>query len=1244
MANYATINPVGVNLASNNDVTLSEGNLKAVYVADYFAELTMAKLTSGKWYWEVKLVTAASGSTGILTGQYYGSADRSANLNYNGIYYYNPSNGQSMKDGSGTSYGNATSGNDILQVALDLENNKIYWGINNTWQNSGDPAAGSNAAYTLAPSTELSYTPILGYGAACTIELNCGQRSGGLAYTPPSGFKELKLSNLTAPTIPRPSDLFVPTRYVGTGQGQRVGDFLPFEDTYDVTSSCLFGRDSSQYMTRTPSSAGDEKKSTLSFWVKRAELGSTQEIFSCTNSSGTSQILFNSSNQLDFILQDTSGGTIGRRTTTMVFVDTTRWINIVCNFDCANTEMEVYVDGTQVTAFGTSSGPTNTDSTFNTTSSHAIGATNSPSNYFDGQLCQIVWTDGQQYDASSFGQTDTSSQKWVPKDVSGLTFGTNGFYLNQGTDGIMGRDASVTSGSAISETYKSTYVDSTAQTTFTKTGAALGSADSNRYVIVGVMTVNDDSTTVSSVSVGGVSATKMASASGGASGYTSISEFWKANVPSGTTGDISVVFSGATDRAGFDWWTCIGDVQAQFVNKTEVTGTGGVNTYTANQQCPDNGFVTAIIAAQCDSGDPSFTWAGTGIAEDSETGWSSFDGGFSAASGTYTTGGVNTITATNSNGNAHYSAFLVVGWVPAVTNLNSFNPVNFFANNMNQLYDSPSHNFPMKWNPDDGASWTPTLGNLSTWATSDGQGRGNFYFDVTDWDGYYFEYSQEVYKSRTYVGIATELADQHSPGQTTSTYKVSFGADRYISALGSASYWGEGTWETDDTIIGVHVFRNRVAFYIDGTIQETDGVPPACGDLTGGSGGTGGGGTKWWTIRMFNPQATSGGQIIINTGQHRYLAGGATTWREDAGGYFKYAPPTGAKALQVDNMQTFGDNVAITSFNWIKNLDATTDHIQSDVVRGTTKYLSLPTTSGGQSTDVQAVQQFLPKGVGIGTMAAINPDPGTSAEGDRVMSWNWGATGTVATDSTGMVKTSDSSTSSINRAASTTSGFSTITYTGNGAYSTIKHGLGVAPQFFIIRQTDNSAVWKVWHHELADPLQSYMTLDDDATEQDFGDNRMWGGAPSTSTTIGVGDHIYVNDSGDTYVAWVWSPVEGFSSFGKYTGNSNSNGPFVYTGFRPAAVIIKVSAGSDNDWNMVDVARYPENNGEAPYIYANKTNVEGTTTDSSQDIDLLASGFKIRNGNNAYNQSNTYVYAAWAEFPFGGDGISQGKAR
>ena len=99
-----------------------------------------------------------------------------------------------------------------------------------------------------------------------------------------------------------------------------------------------------------------------------------------------------------------------------------------------------------------------------------------------------------------------------------------------------------------------------------------------------------------------------------------------------------------------------------------------------------------MIAAQGDSHDPTYTWSGTGISEDSENPWTSTDGSFSAASGTYTTGGVNTITASSTGGNTHYAAFLVVGWVPAVTNLNSFNPINFYANNQNQVYDSPSRN------------------------------------------------------------------------------------------------------------------------------------------------------------------------------------------------------------------------------------------------------------------------------------------------------------------------------------------------------------------------------------------------------------------------------------------------------------------------------------------------------------------------------------------------------------------------
>ena len=1275
MANYATINPIGVNLASNSDVTLSDGNLKAVYVADYTAELTMAKLTSGKWYWEVKLLTAASGSTGVLTGQYYGSADRSANLNSTGIYYYNPGNGQSMKDGSGTAYGSATSLNDILQVALDLDNNKIYWGINNTWQNSGDPAAGSNAAYTLAPSTELSYTPVIGYGAACTMELNCGQRVTGLAYTPPTGFNQLKVSSFTAPTIPRPSDLFVPTRYVGTAQGQRVGDFLPFEDTYDVEFSCLLGEASSQYLTRTPSATTNRRTGTFSAWVKRGSIDKSnqQVLWSATTDISSSDYcsfeLTSSGNpggsvKNAFMFESYVGSTTWNVHTTNEFSSTTEWYHVVMRMDTTQSteadRIRIYVNGVQQTLIEVNSGfpDQDTDYFWNVVDIPTyIGRYGDGSKYFDGQMCQIAWCDGQSYGPDSFGETDTSSQKWVPKDISGLTFGNNGFYLNQGTDGIMGRDASVTSGSAISATHRGNYNDadnSSPATSWTKSSAALGTANSDRYVIVAASSMykHASAIAVSSVTIGGVSATKVTSGQGsnGGSGsgmYRTFVEYWKANVPTGTTGDIVMVTATGVEFVSFDWWTCVGDVVAEYVTDQSVDTGSGFGTLSMDQQCPDNGFVTAFLIGQSDSTTTgNYTWTGTGLTEVSSVGWTGsshgVDGGTTAASGDYTAGDINAFTVDDDNGSTHYYTWLVVAWVPAVSYLNSYSPANFFTNNMNQLYDSPSHNFPMKWNPEDGGgTWTPTLGSLSTWATSDGQGRGNFYFDVTDWDGYYFEYSQEVYKSRTYLGIATELADQHPSGQTSSYYKVSFGADRYVQALGSASYWGEGTWETDNTIIGVHVFRNRVAFYVDGTIQETDGVPPECGDLTGGSSGTGGGGTKWWTCRMFNPQATAGGQIIINTGQHRYLSGGATTWREDAGGYFKYAPPTGAKALQSDKMQTFGDDVAITSFNWIKNLDATTDHIQSDVVREVTKYLSLPTTTGGQSTDAEAVQQFLPKGVSIGTMAAINPDPGTSAEGDRVISYNWGATGTVATDSTGMVKTSDSSTSSINRAASTTSGFSAITYTGNGAYSTIKHGLGVAPQFFIIRDTGANGVWKVWHHSYADPLQGYMTLDSDAAEYDFGDDRIWGGAPSTSTTIGVGNHIYVNASSDTYVAWVWAPVEGFSSFGGFTGNSSTDGPFIYTGFRPAFVMVKKLNGTGN-WGMTDMAQNPENLVNH-YVLADTTGVQAT--DGSSGLwDYCASGFKIRGNGGMINGSNTYIYAAWAEFPFGGSGVSQGKAR
>tara|TARA_Y100000992_G_scaffold299158_1_gene265492 strand:- start:77 stop:2518 length:2442 start_codon:yes stop_codon:yes gene_type:complete len=224
--NYATINPLAV---LSSDVTLSEGNTKLVYVGDHAAEMTIARLKTGKWYWELKNTTNAAGSTGVIQGSYYGSLDRSANLNSTGIYYYNPFSGQKVKDGSMSSYGSATTTNDILQVALDLDNNKIWWGINNTWQNSGDPAGGTNAAYT--DLTDTDYTPVVGYGGAYTSILNTGQTA--LAYTPPAGFKLLNTANLSESSILKSTDHCEPITYDGTGSELEISS-LSFQPGFVI--------------------------------------------------------------------------------------------------------------------------------------------------------------------------------------------------------------------------------------------------------------------------------------------------------------------------------------------------------------------------------------------------------------------------------------------------------------------------------------------------------------------------------------------------------------------------------------------------------------------------------------------------------------------------------------------------------------------------------------------------------------------------------------------------------------------------------------------------------------------------------------------------------------------------------------------------------------------------------------------------------------------------------------------------
>ena len=226
---------------------------------------------------------------------------------------------------------------------------------------------------------------------------------------------------------------------------------------YDVANSCRFDDGSSPHMTITPGSNGNTKIFTASFWVKRGNFtGSEQEIIS-TYSSGSDNttIRFLDTDALDFVDYQ-SGSAVLKLVTTRVFRDPSAWYHIVCNID-TNQAVEanrakIYVNGVQETSFSTNTIPAE-DATikWNSTYAHYIGNNGNSGAYFDGYLAEVCVIDGTAYAASDFGEFDEDSPTiWKPKDVSGLTFGTNGFYLDFEDSANLGNDAN--GGTDLSET------------------------------------------------------------------------------------------------------------------------------------------------------------------------------------------------------------------------------------------------------------------------------------------------------------------------------------------------------------------------------------------------------------------------------------------------------------------------------------------------------------------------------------------------------------------------------------------------------------------------------------------------------------------------------------------------------------------------------------------------------------------------------------------------------------------------
>jgi hypothetical protein len=353
---------------------------------------------------------------------------------------------------------------------------------------------------------------------------------------------------------------------------------------------------------------------------------------------------------------------------------------------------------------------------------------------------------------------------------------------------------------------------------------------------------------------------------------------------------------------------------------------------------------------------------------------------------------------------------------------------------------------------------------------------------------------------------------------------------------------------------------------------------------------------------------------------------------------FLYTPPTGFLPLNTynlpDSVVPVGNRVmdatlytgtgAIQSivnaagfkpdFVWMKRRNGAGDNNLFDSVRGVYKDLYSNGTSA-EATYTDSLTAFNSNGWSLGTDASGNY---VNTSGQTMVGWQWQAgQGTTSSNTNGSI------TSTIS--ANPTAGFSIVTWTGNGTLSTVGHGLGVAPSFIINKQRDGSTYsWNSYHVSLGNTY--YIALN--TTSAADNSVNLWNSTSPTSTVFTVNTQAAINPSGGTMVSYCFAPVAGYSAFGSYTGNGSTDGPFIYTGFRPKFVLFKVSTQSIN-WIIYDTARNTYNTMDLQ-LYPNLSNAET----SGANLDILSNGFKIRSSGTGINSNtDTYIYAAFAENPF-----------
>ena len=972
----------------------------------------------------------------------------------------------------------------------------------------------------------------------------------------------------------------------------------PQEGGYQIERSLRFNSADSAYLSKTPASAGNRKTWTWSGWRKLSSLttGLIGILSARSDDNNRTTFLLNSN---AFLFQNVIGGSFTTYTGSAVFRDPSAWYHFVLAVDTTqatgSNRVKIYVNGVQQTLSGGTISQ-NADTWVNNTNSHSIGRNeySTPDGYFNGYATEDILIDGQALDPTSFGEYNSETGVWQPKAYTG-SYGTNGFYLPfSGTD-----------------PFYSAYFDGSGdEVTGSLPSGALGTGD---------FTV----------------------------------EYWMYNtslynfITAFSTTRGSNGFNVGTDAAGLVVWysggarqIAAGSVQANRWNHFAYVRSGSTLTAYLNGTSVGSATVTTDFSAT------SFA-IGSLVGQNTEyvTGYMSnvrivvgsavYTSNFTVPTSPLTNVTNTKLLTLKSSTIVDTSSSPLTLTVVGNTFVSQNSPP-FASNGIASDFSGNNNNWsPFNLSVTAGAGNDSLVDTPTPYGTDTGVGaevRGNYAtlnpldkgggVTLTNGNLDYSVSNGAVDSVRATMGISS--GKWYWEGQKTSTDQEIFGIANASASTGTylggdANGWGFGT--------SGNKYNNNTATSYGSSCSTTDIVGVAFdadnGTLTfyknGVSLGTAFSGLTTG-VTYFPAAGSNNSAGIVNFGQRP----------------FAYTAPSGFKALCTQNLPepTVVDggeyfdvslyagtdttnNITGLAYQpdwvWIKNRTSVQNHLLVDVVRGSNKSLQSSTTNAEGTITDGRFTSFNSNGFTV-----ASSDLATNASSNNYVAWSWKAGGT------GVSNTAGSITSTVS--ANTTAGFSIVTYTGDSsANQTVGHGLGVTPEFIIVKVRGTTGDWVTYNK----PLGADRFLILNATNAQSGSVADYWGTPS-STTFGIKGGGWSNNfNGQSHVAYCFAPVAGYSAFGSYTGNGSSDGPFVYTNHRPRYLMVK-RVDSTGSWFIFDTARDSYNQ-VTLRLEANTSNSEASV---DTPYDLVSNGFKLRGTNAQLNASGgTYIYAAFAENPF-----------